>query len=84
MSTLLLLLLNQNHWRDTFHVHKNTVAENIKNDVIKVFTQTEFDEFSGTEISSSHTFLPPPENFANKHATHYSKLKLCLSILCQN
>ena len=36
---------------------KNSDAEIFKSEVINVFTQTEFDNFSENAISTNHTFL---------------------------
>ena len=75
----MIQLLKRNLSLDTFHEHKISDAEKIKNGVVNVFTQTYF--FSEAEISTNHTFLVPhgyfsdPKNFAQKLATHYSSPK---------
>ena len=49
--TLILHLLNQNCSLDTFHHQNNTDAEKLIEEGMKVFTQTEFDTSSETEVS---------------------------------
>ena len=59
INTLLLHFLIQHLSLDTFHEQKNTDAEKLKNEVIKVFTQTDFDNSSDTEVSQKYNFLDP-------------------------
>ena len=50
-NSLLLHLISQNRPLDTFYELNNTDAEKLKNEVIDVFTQTDFDNSSETEFS---------------------------------
>ena len=80
-TSLLIHLLNQSHPLDTFHEQTSTDGEKFKNDVIIIFTRTEFNNSSGTENSSNHNFVAPRgsfsslKNFAHKPVIYYSSLK---------
>ena len=60
---------------------KKTDAEKFKNENINVFTRTEFEKSSDTQISANQSFLAQyglfsyPGDFAHKTATHNSSLK---------
>ena len=77
ISKTIFHILNQNHWLDTFHDIKIPIAENFKNEIINVFTETEFDNSSESGTSTNQTFLAPhghfgnSENFLQKPATHF-------------
>ena len=66
---------------DTFFDWKITGAGKSNNEVMDVFTQTEFDHSSETEKSPNNTFMAlhgyfsNPENFAHKPVTYFSSLK---------
>ena len=64
IDTPLLLLLNQNLSLDTCDEHNKTDAEK-RNEVIFVFTQTEFDNSSATDVSANDIFLAPHGYFSN-------------------
>ena len=53
---MLVHLLNQNHSPDTIHEHQITDSKKFKNEVINVFTQTDYYNSSGNEISKNHNF----------------------------
>ena len=81
LNTLIIHLLNQSHSRDTFHEHKDTDVGKFKNEVVNIFTKTEFDNSSETQSSWNHTFLAPHgsfrkfKKFTYISTTHYSFLK---------
>ena len=80
-NTLLLQLLNQIPSLDTFVEPNNTDAEEFKEEDISVFTQTELDNLSKTEVFPNIIFLAPQgkisncENFARKPVTSYSSMQ---------
>ena len=76
INTLLLHFLRQDHSLNKFNDHKNTDAHNFYlKKVINVFTQTEFDTSSGTDVSPKHGYSRDPENLLNQFATQFSSLK---------
>ena len=82
MNNLVIHLLIQIHSQDTFHEHKDIVAEKFQIEVIKVFTSTEVAKSTEIESFTNNTFSAPHEHFRNlekfayKPATHYPPLKL--------
>ena len=78
---LLLYLLNQKRSLDCFHERNKTDAEKIKSEVNDVFTQTEFDTSSQTEVSPIYIFLTCQRYYSNserlltKPASFYSSVK---------
>ena len=82
ISTLLSQFLNQNRSLDILHEPNVADAEKLKNEVVNVFTQTEFDKSSETEVSENHNFSAThgyfgiPENFRHNSATFLSSPKL--------
>ena len=71
IQTLPLHLLNRNHSLDTLNDQVNSHAEKLRNEVIGVFTQTEFENSSETEFSpklkflAHQRYLSSPQNFPN-------------------
>ena len=59
INKLLIHLLNKNHSLSTFHEVKKTDTENFKNEVTTVFTPTETNNSSETEISAIPDLLSP-------------------------
>ena len=68
-------LLNQSHSLTTFKDPNNADAENLKNEVIIVFTPTEIDKSSDTEVSLKLGYFSNPEKFLSQTETHYTSLK---------
>ena len=59
MDTLILQRLHQSHSLETFRELNNTDAEKLKNEVVNVFNQTEFDNSPDSEVSAKKIFLDP-------------------------
>ena len=76
INTLLFHRLNKNYSPDTIHEQKINDAEKLKNEVIDVCTQTEFDNPYNTRVFPKHIFLAPQGYF--KSSQNFSQTMLQL------
>ena len=60
---------------NTFIDQNNTEVEKLKSEVIIVYTQTQIESYSETEVSPKHGYFRNPENFLNQSATYCSSSK---------
>ena len=80
VNTLLLHLSIQNHSLNISNIKNDIDALEMKKEIIKVFTQTEFYPSPNTEVplqqklSTIHRIFSYPETFLNQPTTHYSSL----------